>query len=89
MPSILPTYIPPLSSEINRYIVPRDFEYTLVTAYLPRRVYTYRADQDKVTTLKFCDFNLGDNKVYIMLSLYKYLTQTKGKNSSSSHNNGQ
>jgi len=32
VPSILPAYIPPLSSEINRDSVPRDFEYTLVTA---------------------------------------------------------
>ena len=63
VPSILPAYIPPLSDEINRDNVPRDFEYTLVTAYIPKGVHTYHADQDKVTTLKFCDFNLGDRKV--------------------------
>jgi hypothetical protein len=81
VPSILPAYIHPLSGEINRDNVPRDFEYTLVTAYLPKGVCTYHADQDKVTTLKFCDFNLGDRKVYNMLAPYKYLTRTKGKNS--------
>ena len=81
VPTILPAYIPPLSGEINRDSVPRDFEYTLVTAYLPKGVCTYRADQDKVTTLKFCDFNLGDRKAYNMLALYKYLTRTMGKNS--------
>jgi hypothetical protein len=81
VPSILPTYIPPLSGEINKESVPRDFEYTLVTAYLPKGVHTYCADQDKVTALKFCDFNLGDRKVYNMLAPYKYLTRTKGKNS--------
>jgi hypothetical protein len=81
VPSILPAYIPPLSGEINRDSVPRDFEYTLVTAYLPKGVCTYRADQDKVTALKFCDFNLGDRKVYSMLAPYKYLMRTKGKNS--------
>jgi hypothetical protein len=80
VPSILPAYIPPLSSAINRDNVPRDFEYTLVTAYLPKGVRIYRADQDKVTTLKFCDFNLGDLKVYSMLTPYKYLTRTKRKN---------
>jgi hypothetical protein len=81
VPSILPAYIPPLSSEINRDIVPRDFEYTLVTAYLPKGVHTYCADQDKVTALKFCDFNLWDHKSYNMLAPYKYLTRTKGNNS--------
>jgi hypothetical protein len=34
VPTILPAYIPPLSGEINRNNVPRDFEYNLVTAYL-------------------------------------------------------
>ena len=53
VPSILPYYIPHLSDEINRDSVPRDFEYTLVTAYLSKGVRTYRTDQDKVTALKF------------------------------------
>jgi hypothetical protein len=74
MPSILPAYIPPLSIEINRDSVPRDFEYTLVTAYLLKGVCTYHVDQDKVTMLKFCDFNLGDRKFYRMIDFYKYLT---------------
>jgi hypothetical protein len=81
VPSILPTYIPPLSGDINRDSVPRDFEYILFTAYLPKGVRTYHADQDKVTALKFCNFNLGDCKAYNMLAPYKYLTRTKGKNS--------
>ena len=80
VPSILPTYIPPLGGAINRDSVPRDFEYTLVTTYLLKGVRTYRIDQDKITMLKFCDFNLGDHKVYNMLALYKYLKRTKGKN---------
>ena len=37
--------------------------------------------QDKIATLKFNDFNLGDRKNYSMLSPYKYLTRKKGKNS--------
>jgi hypothetical protein len=80
VPSILPAYIPPLSGAINRDSVPRDFEYTLVTAYLLKGVHTVHIDHDKVTTLKFSDFNLRDHKVYSMLSPYKYLTRTKGKN---------
>jgi hypothetical protein len=38
IPSILPAYNPLLSSALNRYSVPRDFEYTLVTAYLPKGI---------------------------------------------------
>jgi hypothetical protein len=81
VPSILPAYISPLSGAINRDSVPRDFEYTLVTAYLPKGVCAVHVDQDKIAALKFSDFNLGDRKVYNMLCLYKYLTRTKGKNS--------
>jgi hypothetical protein len=74
VPSILLAYIPPLSGDINKDSVSRDFEYTLVTAYLPKGVCTYRANQDKVTVLKFCDFNLGDRKFYSMIAPYNYLT---------------
>ena len=80
IPCILPTYLPPLSSAINRDSVPRDFEYTLITAYLPKGVRVVRADQDKLATLKFSDFNLRGRKVYNMLAPHKYLTRTKGKN---------
>jgi hypothetical protein len=79
--SIIPAYLPPLSSVINQYSVPRYFEYELVTAYLSKGLRTVHADQDKITVLKFSDFNLGDMKVYNMLAPYKYLTRTKGKNS--------
>jgi hypothetical protein len=34
IPSIFPDYIPPLASVVNSDSVPRDFDYTLVTAYL-------------------------------------------------------
>jgi hypothetical protein len=60
--------------------VPRDLDYTLVTVHLPKGVRAAHADQDKVATLKFSDFNLGDWKVYGMLTPYKYLMKTKGKN---------
>jgi hypothetical protein len=62
VPTILLAYIPPLSFYINRDSVPKDFEYTLVLAYLSKGVRTYHTDQDKVTVLKFCDLNLGDRK---------------------------
>jgi hypothetical protein len=51
IPSILPTYIPPISDTVNRDSVPRDFEYTLVTVYLPKRIRVVRANQDKIAVL--------------------------------------
>jgi hypothetical protein len=68
VPSILPTYIPPLSGVINKDSMPRDFEYTLVTAYLPKWVCAVHTDQDKIAALKFSDFNQGDHKVYNTLA---------------------
>jgi hypothetical protein len=56
VPSILPAYIPPLCDAINRGSVPRDFEYTLVTMYLPKGVRAVYVDHDKIATLKFSDF---------------------------------
>jgi hypothetical protein len=79
IPSILPDYLPPLSGAINCDSVPREFEYALVTAYLPKGIHALRVDQDKIAALKFSDFNLGDRKVYNILALHKYLTRTKGK----------
>jgi hypothetical protein len=78
IPSILPTYLPPLSGDINRDSVPRDFDYDLVMTYLPKGIRTVQADQDKLVALKFSDFNLGDRKEYVMLSPNKYLMKTKG-----------
>jgi hypothetical protein len=60
--------------------VPRDFEYELVTTYLPKGIRAVHAYQDKITALKFRDFNLGDVKVYNMLAPHKYLTRTKENN---------
>jgi hypothetical protein len=62
IPSILSDYIPPLVGAVSRDSVPREFEYTMVTAYLPKGIRTVRAQQDKITALKFSDFNLGDRK---------------------------
>jgi hypothetical protein len=81
IPSILPTYLPPLSSAINRDSVPRDFEYDLVTAYLLKGIHVVFTDQEKIVALKFSDFNLSDRKVYNILTPHKYLNRTKGKNS--------
>jgi hypothetical protein len=59
IPSILPKYIPPLSGTVNRDIVPRDFVYVVATVYLLKGVRAVHADQEKLTALKFSDFNIG------------------------------
>jgi hypothetical protein len=74
-------YIPPLADVVNQDSVPRYFEYTMVTAYLSKGIRSVRSQQEKITALKFSDFNLGDRKKYSKLTPYKYLTKTKGKNS--------
>jgi hypothetical protein len=38
IPSILPDYIPPLDDVVSRDSVPRDFEYSMITAYLPKGI---------------------------------------------------
>jgi hypothetical protein len=58
---------------------PRDFDYTLVTMYLPKGICAVRPQQDKITTLKFNDFNLGNRKNHSILSSHRYLTRMKGK----------
>jgi hypothetical protein len=40
--TILPDYIPPLAGAVSRDSVPRDFEYTLVTVYLPKGICAVR-----------------------------------------------
>jgi hypothetical protein len=79
--TIFPDYIPPLASVVIHDSVPRDFEYTMVTAYLSKGIHAVQAQQDKIIALKFSDFNLRDRKNYSMLTPYKYLTGMKGKNS--------
>ena len=41
--TILPDYIPPLASAVSRDSVPRDFDYTMVTAYLLKGIRAVRA----------------------------------------------
>jgi hypothetical protein len=38
IPTILPDYVLPLASAMSRDSVPRYFEYTMVTAYLPKGI---------------------------------------------------
>jgi hypothetical protein len=68
IPSILLAYLPPLSGEINQDSVPREFEYGFVPTYLPKGICAVRADQENIAALNFSDFNLGDRKVYNIIS---------------------
>jgi hypothetical protein len=79
LPSILPDYIPPLVGVVSRDSVPRDFDYTVITAYLPKGIRTVRPQLERIPTLKISDYNLGDRKSYGMLTPHKYLTKMKGK----------
>jgi hypothetical protein len=81
IPSILPDYIPPLAGAVSHDSVPRDFDYTVITAYLPKGIRAVRPQLERILMLKISDYNLGDHKIYGMLTPYKYLTKTKGKKS--------
>ena len=69
--TIFPDYIPPLAGMVSRDSVPRDFDYTMVTVYLPKGICVVRVQQDKIAMLKFNDFNLGDRKNHSILTSYK------------------
>jgi hypothetical protein len=79
LPSILPEYIPPLAGVVSRDSVPRDFDYTVITAYLPKGIRAVRPQLERIPTLNISDYNLGDRKSYGMLAPHKYLTKMKGK----------
>jgi hypothetical protein len=81
IPSILPDYIPPLAGVVSHDSVPRDFDYTVITAYLPKGIRAVGLQLERILTLKINDYNLGDRKNYGMLAPYKYLTKTSGKKS--------
>jgi hypothetical protein len=81
MLSILPDYNLPFAGVVSHDNIPRDFDYTLVTAYLSKGIHTFGLHLGHIVTLKINDFNLGDRKNYGMLAPCKYLTKTTGKKS--------
>jgi hypothetical protein len=60
IPSIFPYYILPLVGAVNRDNVPHDFEYTLITTYLPKGIRAVGPQLGLIPSLKISDFNLGD-----------------------------
>jgi hypothetical protein len=56
IPSVLPDYIPPLASAINHDNIPWDFEYTLITVYLPKGICAIGPQLGHIPSLKNNDF---------------------------------
>jgi hypothetical protein len=79
IPSILPDYIPPLFGTINCDNISQDFEYTLITVYIPKGIHVVGTRVGQIPSLKNNDFNLGDRKNHSMLAPHRYLTKTTRK----------
>jgi hypothetical protein len=77
--SVLPDYILPLAGAVSHDNVSRDFEYTLMIAYLSKGIRAVRPQLGLIPALKISDFNLGDKNNYVMLAPHKYLMKTTGK----------
>jgi hypothetical protein len=60
IPSILPNYISPLANSVSCDNVLRDFEYTLITAYLLKGIHVVGLQIGQIMTPKISDFKLGD-----------------------------
>jgi hypothetical protein len=79
IPSVLPNYISPLVGVVSHDRVPCDFEYMLITAYLPKGIHTVGLQLGLIPALKINDFNLVDRKNYAMLAPHRYLKKMIGK----------
>jgi hypothetical protein len=78
--SVFPEYIPPMDSMVSHDSVTRDFDHTMITAYLPKGIHTVGPQLGHILMLKINDLKLGDRKNYGMLTPHKYLINTMGKN---------
>jgi hypothetical protein len=76
IPLVLPDYISPLDGTVSRDSVQRDFDYTLITVYLPKGICAVGPHLGLIPSLKINDFNLGYRQNYVMLSPHRYLTKT-------------
>jgi hypothetical protein len=63
--SILPEYIPPLAGAVNHDNIPRDYEYTLFTAYILKGIRVVGSQLGQIPLLKNNDFNLGDRRTML------------------------
>jgi hypothetical protein len=60
IPSILLDNIHPMAGVVSHDNVLRDFDYTVITVYLPNEICTVGLQLERILTLKISDFNLGD-----------------------------
>jgi hypothetical protein len=80
IPLVFPKYIPPLAGAVNHDSLPRDFEYKLITTYIPKGIRVVGTQLGHISALKKNEFNVGYMKNYVMLALHRYLMRTTGKN---------
>jgi hypothetical protein len=78
--SVLPYYILPLAGMVNRDNIPRDFEYTLIIAYISKGICIVGPQLGHIPSLKNNNFNLKDRKNYAILAPHRYLRNTTRKN---------
>jgi hypothetical protein len=69
----------PLDGMVNCNNIPWEFEYKLITMYIPKGIRVEGSHLGQIPTLKNNDFNLGDRKNYVMLMHHRYLMKTTGK----------
>jgi hypothetical protein len=58
---------------VNRDKIPWDYEYILITTYIPKGIRVVGSQLGKIPSLKNNEFNLGDRKNYAMLAPHRYL----------------
>jgi hypothetical protein len=68
-----------MDGEVSRDNVPHDFEYMLITMYLPKGIREVGLQLGLIPDLKIIDFNLGDMKNYAPLALDRYLKKMNRK----------
>jgi hypothetical protein len=74
--SILPYYILPLDGVVNHESIPRDFEYTLITAYIPKGIHVVGSQLGQISLPKHNDFDVRDRTNYTKLVAHIYLMKT-------------
>jgi hypothetical protein len=81
IPLVLPDYILPMAGMVSHDSVLRDFDYIMITTYLPKGIRAVKSQLGQILMLKISDFHLGDRKNYGMLAPHKYLTKKMGNKS--------
>jgi len=80
IPSVFLDYIPPLAGVDKCASIPCEFEYTLITVYIPKGICIVGPQLGHIPALKNNEFNLRDRKNYMMIVPYWYLMNMTGKN---------